>query len=217
LDDLVNLLKINREAGAVGNTPLSVSHVTFETQSPGAPTVSISTSSSEATLEGSGVQPHPDSHTGHPGVQLQLSMSQPAAETGHPINFSASSINSELEIDEKEANLLLKIFRDEMCPEFPFIVIHDSASAQDLRRERPFLYLAVMAASTRNTVQQQKLGKLIIKHLAERMLVNGERSLDLLLGVLTYAGWSVLKICYEKCLLICCTTGATIIFLMFRS
>lgn len=86
------------------------------------------------------------------------------------------------------------MFRDEMCPYFPFICIPDSVSAQDLRRDKPFLYLAVLAISTRKSLHQQELGKVIIRQLAERMLINGERSMDLLLGILTYAAWSVIKI-----------------------
>ena len=206
MDGLVNLLKTTREAGVVGNTPPSVSHVTFGTQNPEAQpltTLNMSPSSSEATLVGSGFQPHLDTYPGydgHPAVQPQRSISQSAAETGHPINFSASSINSGLEIDDKEANILLTIFRDEMCSAFPFVVIPDSVCAQDLRRDRPFLYLAVIAISTRNSMHQQELGKVIMQQLAEKMLVNGERSMDLLLGTLTYAGWYVLETCYRKSL-----------------
>jgi hypothetical protein len=48
-----------------------------------------------------------------------------------------------------------------------------------------------MAVTTRNTPQADALGKGFLKQLAERMVVKGERNMDLLLGCLTYAAWYV--------------------------
>ena len=93
-----------------------------------------------------------------------------------------------------EADTLLNLFRDQINPQFPFIILSQSVSAEELYLERPFLYVSILAISSRNGVQQKGLGKLIMKQLAERMFVNCERSLDLLLGVLTYAGWYVITI-----------------------
>lgn len=90
-----------------------------------------------------------------------------------------------------EADTILGIFRDQMTPQFPFIIIPQSLSAERLYLERPFLYISILAVTSRDSVQQQGLGKLVIKQLAEKLFVNSERSLDLLLGVLTYAGWFV--------------------------
>jgi hypothetical protein len=90
-----------------------------------------------------------------------------------------------------EANALLNLFRDQITPHFPFIVLPQSVSAEELYLERPFLYISILAITSRDCVQQEGLGKLVMKQLAERMFVYCERSLDLLLGVLTYAGWFV--------------------------
>ncbi|KAG4443063.1 hypothetical protein IFR05_001459 [Cadophora sp. M221] len=88
---------------------------------------------------------------------------------------------------------LLHIFRDEMSPNFPFISIPDSTSVETMRKDQPSLLTAVMAVTSRDSPNQLVLGKLLMQQIADRMLVNGERNMDLLLAILTYAGW-----CYHN-------------------
>jgi hypothetical protein len=90
-----------------------------------------------------------------------------------------------------EGDTLLDIFRDQLTPQFPFIVLPDSVSANNLYNERPFFYLCIVAVTSRDTVQQQGLGKLVMKQLATRVFEKSERNLDLLLGALTYTAWFV--------------------------
>lgn len=90
-----------------------------------------------------------------------------------------------------DANGLLEIFKDQACLYFPFISVPKSTSAEDLRRERPFLYLAIMAVTSQKSYQKEELGKLLLRQIAERVFVDGERSLDLLLGILTFTAWFV--------------------------
>jgi hypothetical protein len=73
----------------------------------------------------------------------------------------------------------------------PFIVISPSLSAQNLQRDRPYLLKAILAVSTRDAGQQLAIGRWLVRSLTERMVINGERNLDLLLGVLTFTGWFV--------------------------
>ena len=58
-------------------------------------------------------------------------------------NFD-SEIES-FEVDFQEANSLLNIFREDIYPKFPFVKILPSVSAEDLHRDRPFLYISIMA------------------------------------------------------------------------
>ncbi|KAH6714240.1 hypothetical protein BKA61DRAFT_576209 [Leptodontidium sp. MPI-SDFR-AT-0119] len=88
---------------------------------------------------------------------------------------------------------LLHIFKDEMNPHFPFIGIPDSVSVDAMRKDQPSLLTAVMAVTSRDSPNQLVLGKLLMQQIADRMLMNGERNLDLLLAILTYAGW-----CYHN-------------------
>ena len=88
-----------------------------------------------------------------------------------------------------EANILLDEWRDHMAPFFPFIIVPPSLSAKDLQRDRPYLLKSILAVASRDCIQQLALGKWLVRQLAERVAVNGERNLDLLLGLLTYTGW----------------------------
>jgi hypothetical protein len=186
LDGLVNLLKMNREAEAARKSPIPAHHVEIDGPNQAMRSISISASSSDpAHQEFRGLQQQLVAHS-QSSIAEPL-WGQPTAVT----SLSASPTNGACEIGDDEANSILSIFRDEMCQAFPFIVIHDSTSAQDLRRDRPFLFLSILAVASRNGPQQLELGKSVMKQLAERMFVNGERNLDLLLGILTYAGWSV--------------------------
>ena len=97
----------------------------------------------------------------------------------------------ELDLGSEDPDELLTIFRNDMSPNFPFITMTEFTRAEDLRRDRPSLYTAIMAVTTRNTPQADALGKGFLKQLAERMVVKGERNMDLLLGCLTYAAWYV--------------------------
>jgi hypothetical protein len=89
----------------------------------------------------------------------------------------------------EQAETLLEMFRNESSLFFPFISIPKSTRACDLRREKPFTYLAIMAVSSMKGSQQRELSTIIIRQVAERVFVDGERNIDLLLGILTFAGF----------------------------
>ena len=95
----------------------------------------------------------------------------------------------QIDLGSEDEDQLLHIFRDEMNPSFPFISIPDSVKASELRRDRPSLYTSVMAVASRNSSRQISLGKLFMKQVANRILVDGERNMDLLLGILTFSAW----------------------------
>lgn len=93
-----------------------------------------------------------------------------------------------------EAKTLLKIFENRMLRYFPFMRMPPYADSYDFRTEHPFLFLCIMAVASRSTEQQGILGKEIRSILARKMLVESERSLDLLFGILVYSGWSVIPL-----------------------
>jgi hypothetical protein len=80
-----------------------------------------------------------------------------------------------------------------MLPYLPFIVLPASTTAQDLRQERPFLWLCIMAVSSKSSLQQMALGKEIRLTLGREVVLDGNRSLDLLLGVIVYVTWYVIS------------------------
>jgi len=92
----------------------------------------------------------------------------------------------------KDPDAMLSIFQERMASQVPFVVIPQDMTARRLRREKPFLYMAIMmVASFEDTGTQLVLGKKGLEHMAERLILRGEKSLDLLQGMLIYLSWFV--------------------------
>jgi len=82
-------------------------------------------------------------------------------------------------------------FRNRLCLSFPFVVVPPSITVEELYLSRPFLYQSIIAVTSHKPDDQRELSRLFMKQVAERMFVNSERTLDLLLGILVFAGWFV--------------------------
>ncbi|KAE9369122.1 hypothetical protein N431DRAFT_412898 [Stipitochalara longipes BDJ] len=72
---------------------------------------------------------------------------------------------------------------------FPFIYIPSTTSAQQLQQERPFLWLCMMAVSSKSTPQQQVFGSKIKQRISQEVVVESSKNLELLLGILIFIGW----------------------------
>lgn len=87
-------------------------------------------------------------------------------------------------------NTLLDTFRTELMPRFPFVVVHPDVTANALNANRPFLMSAIrLVASLRDAQSMRGQVGQIMSHIAENIVVRGQRSLDLLLGMLVVIGW----------------------------
>jgi hypothetical protein len=65
-------------------------------------------------------------------------------------------------------------------------------TAERLRSENPFVYMTVlMAASYEDAGKQIMLGKKFLEHVVERLILRGEKTLDLLQSLLIYLSWFV--------------------------
>jgi hypothetical protein len=91
---------------------------------------------------------------------------------------------SPVEVEEYLTN-----FRTYKLKYFPFIYIPSTTRAQQLRQERPFLWLCIMAVGSKSKSQQQVLGSKIRQKIAQELVVQSERNVDLLLGILAFIGW----------------------------
>lgn len=78
-----------------------------------------------------------------------------------------------------------------MIPMFPFVPILSHISAEELRRERPFLYLNILMIACPNPARQRELSNAIKEYLADHIIMNGQRSLDLLQGLLVHLTWFI--------------------------
>jgi hypothetical protein len=94
----------------------------------------------------------------------------------------------------KDPDGMLSTFQDRMASQVPFVVIPQCMTAGILRREKPFLYMAVMmVASFEDTGTQLALGRKGLEHMVERLILRGEKSMDLLQGLLIYLSWFVCR------------------------
>lgn len=85
---------------------------------------------------------------------------------------------------------LLAIYRNELAPHFPFVIVSGSVSAATLTATRPFLMAAIrMVASFRSPRSMRGQMYCLMSHIADHMLLRCERSLDLLLGLVVILGW----------------------------
>lgn len=102
---------------------------------------------------------------------------------------SLSNLHSGL-ITPKEADESLNIFRSQMLQWYPIMVIPENTNAQRLKAQNPFLWLTIMAVTSKSSLRQRYLGLEIRKMMANRIILEGERSLDLFKGLLVYTAWS---------------------------
>lgn len=86
------------------------------------------------------------------------------------------------------ADGLLQRFRA-MTPYFPFFVLPSNATALTMCKEKPFTLLAVLAAATSQKKLQKSLGHKFKTCALHAVMIENERSLDLLNGFLVYLAW----------------------------
>ncbi|CAM1504443.1 Fc.00g020340.m01.CDS01 [Cosmosporella sp. VM-42] len=85
---------------------------------------------------------------------------------------------------------LLNIYRNELQPVHPFVVIPPGVTAASLKSKRPFLMSAIrMVTSFRSLRSMRAQMYYLMKHIADHMLIRAERSIDLLMGILVIAAW----------------------------
>jgi hypothetical protein len=88
------------------------------------------------------------------------------------------------------AQILLNRFQPRATQEFSFVMIPSSTTLHSLRHDTAFLFLAVAAAMAfDNPPLQMQLGNEFREQTFRRILYQGEKSLELLQGLLIYAAW----------------------------
>lgn len=78
-----------------------------------------------------------------------------------------------------------------MLPHFPVIVLTPGATVPSLARDRPFVLLAILAAASGGRSLQGHVlyDEEFRKILGLKFVSGGERSLELLAGLLIYCAW----------------------------
>lgn len=95
------------------------------------------------------------------------------------------------EISPESANSILNTFRSFVVT-FPFVVLQEDITVENLRRQQPFLFLAIMMVTTYATPSLQRMLLQKLKtQIAYRVIENSEKSLEIIQGLLVYVAWYI--------------------------
>ncbi|KAG5948255.1 hypothetical protein E4U59_002056 [Claviceps monticola] len=87
-------------------------------------------------------------------------------------------------------DVLLELFRSQMQPVFPFVIVPPTVSAYELHATKPFLMSAIrMVTSFRSLRSMSAQLCRLMSHIADHVLMRSARSLELLQGILVMIGW----------------------------
>lgn len=125
---------------------------------------------------------------GHPTPAASRVSGSSAPESPDSVNNFPLESDAELE----EA---LETYRTKMVPNFPIVCIRPDVTVDEMRLQRPFLFLVIRAICSKNLRRQEALVVEVKKTLGREMLLEGTKTLDLFLGVLVFAGWCHYYIC----------------------
>jgi hypothetical protein len=89
-----------------------------------------------------------------------------------------------------EANARLDKFRT-WLPYFGYMHLPAETKAEDLRREKPVLYSVIMDITSMSVPEQYAMSESIRRDLLQRIYIDTERSMDILLAIITFLTWFV--------------------------
>lgn len=93
-------------------------------------------------------------------------------------------------VSSLEAEECLQTFRTQKLPYLYLVHIPETTTAAQLRQEKPVLWLAIMVSCTKVVSRQQLLGEKFRAMIAQVVVVEHQRSLDILQGLACFLGWS---------------------------
>lgn len=93
------------------------------------------------------------------------------------------------QLSEALAEESLAKFREAFLSTFPAVHIPEGTKAAELRAQKPFLWLVVMALTAKDVAMQFAMEETILGVISKRVVVQQLASLDLLLGVVCFASW----------------------------
>ena len=86
--------------------------------------------------------------------------------------------------------MLFDRFKNRMSRYLPFVVLTAEHTPAVMFRDKPFLYTCcVMTAAHRDPPLQSRIARDILRYVSEHMLLLGEKSLDLLQGLVVLVAW----------------------------
>ena len=92
-----------------------------------------------------------------------------------------------------KATEIFQFYREKMVQYFPAVVFPDHVTAGEIRKTKPILFLAILSVASRHKHPdvQQILSREIIQTYADRIIVRGEKSLELVQAMQVSTIWHV--------------------------
>ncbi|RAK77583.1 Zn(II)2Cys6 transcription factor [Aspergillus fijiensis CBS 313.89] len=84
----------------------------------------------------------------------------------------------------------IAVFHQRMATRFPFVVCASPLSDDELLLRKPFLHMVMSMIACRDQEAQWDIAGKVKAYLVERVVVNGEASLDLFQGFLLFLAWA---------------------------
>ncbi|KAK6075904.1 heterokaryon incompatibility protein [Seiridium cupressi] len=191
LDDLVTLIQAQNAQPAQDVPPTSDPEVGPGDGHPWIPeTWKHRTSGARDANLANSNQPLLNDASGSSNPFLERAVITPATTAYSTPGPSAPSSRVD-ELSPIKAEQLLHGFRTFYAKRTPFLYIPATTTAQQLQHERPFFWLVIRAICTKSNLEQDKLGTHIREILGKQILVEFQRNIDLLMGLLTYLSWSM--------------------------
>ncbi|KAI2602463.1 hypothetical protein GGR54DRAFT_645021 [Hypoxylon sp. NC1633] len=103
----------------------------------------------------------------------------------------ASSRSYDVGVSPAEADEALRLFRDQFLPFFPFVHIPRDTTPAQLQQSRPLLWMNVVIASCKSPPRKIELGLKFREIMSQKMLIDLDRDIDMLLGLLAFLGWAM--------------------------
>ncbi|KAI5865361.1 hypothetical protein GGS23DRAFT_594894 [Durotheca rogersii] len=195
LDDLVSILR----AQAAGNPALSSYRAPVDAQLPGVATggnpnigaglnmnwnIGGISGGNKAVINGHGL----------PSSEIPVPHRYPGSASSYSTPRSVAS-SQDMSLSPAEAEETLQLFRDKFLKFFPFMYLSPETTAADLERTKPFLWLNIRTICCKSISQKAALCQRVREVAAQRILVDLDRNMDVLLGLLTYLGWGMHHFC----------------------
>ncbi|PHH77563.1 hypothetical protein CDD82_3459 [Ophiocordyceps australis] len=102
---------------------------------------------------------------------------------------SREEVDQCLQMSDQESDAKLNLFR-EWLKKFPIMHIPDNVTPHHLQSQSPFLWLAILNVTSPMNRLQVLLREKFRQEICLRIVMNHERNMDLLWGLLTYLCWA---------------------------
>uniref|UniRef100_A0A093Y2X9 SH3 domain-containing protein C23A1.17 n=1 Tax=Talaromyces marneffei PM1 TaxID=1077442 RepID=A0A093Y2X9_TALMA len=198
LDGLVSLLKANSQGGlsteALEASASNISANTLTSTNIGpAENATPNPSPQSPSKYRNGCEPpgscllSPPSQASYQENTRPQNRSAPITPASNPSASFTYSLPRDVEPNAEEAELWFLTFQTKYLEHIPFAIPYiQNTSSTQLRQDKPALWLGIMAISCPYVPKQLNLGRAFKDMIAREVVVNGERTTDLLLSILTF-------------------------------